>query len=322
MSIKYPFTYPIDGKELQIICKKSITNPDNNDTDNEYYAAEQLTRLTDARLNIITENWLFWVSETEIRLINKKNKDETVPNAFCIDIYPLIFERENNSTGSAIYKYIKEKEKEQKMPTNNNKPLFKFDFGPCDTQTLCLSFLGLAIKNSNNEWVNYNPKTKEITSVDGFCFDNNMPSFCYKIPTPITDIKVGDIVVNNQRYLFVQNIPEDKKTLSVINPYDSSIETIIPVKSPFGFNFITKVISFVNFNDASPDNPFGSQMLPFLMFSQQNNNVDMMPLAMMAAMGKNSKIDSKTPLLIAAFSGNKGINNENLLPFLLLKENI
>lgn len=71
----------------------------------------------------------------------------------------------------------------------------------------------------------------------------------YKMPVPIKDIKDGDIIIHNRVPMFVVEVYE--KTLGVIDIYSGESKTIILSKSPFGFDFATKVVSIIDFGASS-----------------------------------------------------------------------
>ena len=177
--------------------------------------------------------------------------------------------------------------------TNKNKCVEKendtmmkgihFDFGPCGN-TVRLSMYGMAIQNIAGEWVSYNPDSREIINVDVF----NMPDggkYMYKMPVAIADVKVGDIVVHNKVPMFVTAINENG-TFEVTDVRAGETKSIIPTRNMFGFNFMTKVVSlFGAFTDApTADQPFGN-MLPFLMMSGDNKDIDPMLMFMMMGQG-------------------------------------
>ena len=108
---------------------------------------------------------------------------------------------------------------------------------------------------------------------------------------------------------------EDGK-FEVIDPYEGTAITILPLSSPFGFNFIESLVSLTDcMPNADEDNPFGN-LLP-LMLAGNGDKLPMMTLVMvmvaMAMMMDNSDID---PMMMLLFNGK---DNCNLSTFLLMK---
>ena len=106
------------------------------------------------------------------------------------------------------------------------------------------------------------------------------------------------------------------QALDVIDIYSGEHKTIILSRSPFGFNFATKVVSLIDFgamsdNTPSEDNPFGN-MWPLLMLND-SGSIDPMMLALMC-MGKG---DNANPMMMCALLASKG-DNDNLLPLMLM----
>lgn len=160
-----------------------------------------------------------------------------------------------------------------------------FDFGPCGS-TVRLSMYGMAIQNVNNEWVSYNPDSREIINVDVFNMADG-GKYMYKMPVAIADVKIGDIVIHNRVPMFVTAVNENG-TFEVTDVRAGEAKTVIPTRNMFGFNFMTKVVSlFGAFTDApTADQPFGN-MLPFLMMGE-NKDIDPMMMFMMMNQGGNN----------------------------------
>lgn len=196
---------------------------------------------------------------------------------------------------------INNNKEEDKMSVNK---IFNFEFGPVSKTQFRLSPYGLAVATEANGWVSYNKDTNEVINVDIFNFD--ISNFIYKMPVGLNDIKSGDVLIHSKKPVFVRKVNQDG-SVSVVNYADSTLSDILPVKSPFGFNFFTKVNSFIDLNaaNANKENPFGN-MLPFLIFSDQKSDID--PMAM----------------ILLANQGNKDMFNFNNNPFmfyLLLNKN-
>ena len=200
------------------------------------------------------------------------------------------------------------KKEDNKM---NNK-IFNFDFGPVKGDNIRMSMYGLAVKNRDGNYVAWDKVNENIMNVDILNFNGD--GLMYKIPVAIKDIKDGDIVIHNKVPMFVLEVFD--KSLDVIDIYSGERKSIMLAKSPFNFNFATKVISLIDFgamggDTPSEDNPFGN-MWPLLMLGD-SGSIDPMMLALMCA----SKGDCANPMMMYALMASKG-NNDNLLPLMLM----
>lgn len=223
---------------------------------------------------------------------------------------------------SRIHKAIDEALKEQNTFNNDdnkkgNKKMkaFNFDFGPCTNDNIRMSMYGLAVKNANGTWVSYNPESKEIIDVDIFNFDGG--KFLYKMPVAIKDVAPGDIVIHNRKAMFVIDVSEAGMT--AIDPQAGEEKKILLTKSPFNFNFATKVVSLFNMtsNAPTPDAPFGN-MLPFLMMSENGGEFDMNTVLMLSMMGGQPGMDfSKNPMMMY-FLMKDSKNADDLLPLMFM----
>lgn len=198
---------------------------------------------------------------------------------------------------------------------NKKMKAFNFDFGPCTTDNIRMSMYGLAVKNANGTWVSYNPESKEIIDVDIFNFDGG--KFLYKMPVAIKDVKVGDIVIHNRKAMFVTEVAETGMT--AIDPQAGEEKKILLTRSPFGFNYATKVVSLFNMtSDApTPDAPFGN-MLPFLMLSEDSGEFDMNTMLMLSMMSGQAGMDfSKNPMMMY-FLMKDSKNADDFLPLMFM----
>ena len=212
------------------------------------------------------------------------------------------------------------------VDNNNNKNIskketkemnmFNFDFGPVPGQRFRMSPYGLAVNTSNNGWIAYNSKTGELINVDIVNFD--ISKMIYKMPVAESAIAAGDILMHGGKPVFVRNV-NTNGTVEVIDYANASVSNILPVKSPFGFNFYTKVCSLFNFDantTANADNPFGN-MLPFLMLSGEEDGDFDPTMLMIASMMTNGNIDfSKNPMMMYFLMNRKDRND--MLPFFFM----
>ena len=213
-------------------------------------------------------------------------------------------------TKDDVKKIIEEHEKEKKEKTTmNTSKMFNFDFGPVSGSQFRMSPYGLAVCTQTNGWVAYNTETKELMNVDILNFD--ISKMIYKMPVALSDIKEGDIVLHGGKPMFVRSLTPSGAAISVINYADATMLDILPVKSPFGFNFFTKVCTLFNFDvsAASPQNPFGS-LLPFLMLGE-DKEID--PMVFMLMGGSNF---TSNPMMMYLLMNQK--DKGDMLPFFMM----
>lgn len=216
---------------------------------------------------------------------------------------------------SRVRSHLENKSEPTMKEKENNKmdnKIFNFDFGPIKSDNVRMSMYGLAVKNRNGNYVAWDKANESIMNVDILNFNGD--GLMYKMPVPIKDIKEGDIIIHNRIPMFVVEVYE--KTLGVIDVFSGEKKNIILSKSPFGFDFATKVVSIMDFgamSDDTPseDNPFGN-MWPLLMLND-SGSIDPMALAFMCA----GKGHDANPMIMYALLASKG-NNDNLLPLMLM----
>ena len=193
---------------------------------------------------------------------------------------------------------------------------FNFDFGPCNNNAVKMSLYGLAVKNSTGTWVSYDPKSENIIDVDILNFDG--AKYLYKIPTAIKDIALGDVVVHAGKPMFVVGIGANSKSLNVVDPISGEKKEVMLTRSPFGFDFATKIVNFLgNFMDsaATPDNPFGNMWMLMLAQGDNNDISNLLPLMLM-----NGGTANINPMMMYFLLGNKG-GNDSLLPLMFMMNN-
>ena len=99
----------------------------------------------------------------------------------------------------------------------------------------------------------------------------------------------------------------------VLDIWSGEEKTIVPTRSPFGFEFMTKIVSLMDFGNANKDNPFGN-MLPLLLLNDSNSKDN---TALMMAMMYGHTDMMKNPMLVYAAMDKNGKMND-VLPFLLM----
>lgn len=198
---------------------------------------------------------------------------------------------------------------------------FNFDFGPMNGNVVRMSIYGLAVKNKTGSWVAYDAKNEEIMDVDVFNFDGS--KFLYRMPVAINDVAAGDIIVHMSVPMFVVGKSEDGKAVYAVDPVAGERKEIMLTKSPFGFNFVTKVVNFLgNVFTADASNPFGNlglmlmlsgdgdfdaKDLMFMSLMTGNagnglNNIANNPLMLYGLLGDKSK-EMDPPMLVALMGG-------------------
>ena len=200
---------------------------------------------------------------------------------------------------------IIEKEKEN---------MFNFDFGTCENANIRMSLYGLAVKNTSGSWVAYDAAKGNIVDVDILNFEGG--KYFYKIPTALKDVAAGQVIIHNRVPMIVINA-EDKNNIMAVDPVAGEKKVILPTKSPFGFEFVTRVVSMFDMCGAKPEanaeNPFGN-ILPFL-FMEGNKDID--PMMLMCMSG--GKMDMSNPMMMYFLF--KDGDKSDMLPLLFMAQN-
>lgn len=191
---------------------------------------------------------------------------------------------------------------------------FKFDFGKITDGQVRMSMYGLAVKNVSGAWTAYDKAAGDLMDVDILNFDAS--NMLYKMPVAMKDVKVGDVIIHARKPMFVVDKTE-AGDLVAVDPVAGEKKTIMPSKSPFGFNFCTKVISLfdgITSNaEASAENPFGNMWM--LMLMGGDNNKDMLlPLMMMNQDG----LGNMNPMMLALMMSDSGDLKDLALPLMLM----
>ena len=191
-----------------------------------------------------------------------------------------------------------------------------FEFGPVKNDAVRLSPYGLAVKNLDNSWVAYDVASDSIIDVDVFNFEGK--NLIYKVPAVPSSIKVGDVIVHQGKAMcVVADICEGDTCASVIDPRVGESKEILFCRSPFGFNFVTKLVSLLDMSgiDANPDNPFGN-LWPLAMMGDKDCDAATMMAFMMMSNGSSCDFDMSNPMMMYALM--RGDNKDMLLPMMLM----
>lgn len=148
----------------------------------------------------------------------------------------------------------------------------------------------------------------------------------YAMPCAIKDIQVGDVIKHtNGNAVFVTST---EGGIHVVDVAAGEKKVILPTKSMFGFDFVTKIVTLFDFSgtNASPDRPFGN-LLPFMLLgsSDKGDMKDILPMMMlMGGMNGDSSpfgaIDMNNPLMLMALMG--GSESKDFFPMMLMMQMI
>lgn len=207
---------------------------------------------------------------------------------------------------------ISENKKEKK-----DMNFFKnFEFGPVKNDTVRLSPYGLAVKNLDNSWVSYDAASDSIIDVDVFNFEGK--NLIYKIPAAPHIVRAGDMIVHQGKGMYVlTDVCEGDTCVSVIDPRAGESKEILFTKSPFGFTFVTKLVSLLDMSgiNANTDNPFGN-LWPLALMGDKDCDAATMMAFMMMNNSEGCNFDMSNPMMMyALMSGN---NKDMLLPMMLM----
>ena len=191
---------------------------------------------------------------------------------------------------------VKESEAKRKK---ENSFMTKFNFGTCENDNVRMSIYGLAIKNLAGDWVSYDAtNSQKIVEVNDFCFE-------------------GGKYLHNRVPMFVDTVDEAKGNFIVIDIREGEIKNIMPTQSPFGFNYITKVVNlFESFtNKPNAEQPFGN-LMPFMLMNKDNKDgKDLDPMMLMMLNNQGNMDFTENPLMMYMLMKDSKFD---LLPYLMM----
>jgi len=236
---------------------------------------------------ITDASYSFWKSNRkndEWKSFRRSNSIEGYRNGYVGFINPntktlSTFERTGTTTDTMAQK--------SKTSINSNKSKtmkqLNIDMGPVAGNNFKLTVMGTVAVAVNGGFSSYDTKTGELTDVTGFTLD--MDGMFYNMPS--SNVEEGDLVKVKGGYGYVQEVKKNKVRVLLL---DGEEKTLVSTKSPFGFNFYTKVVSIMDmgngkgtglFGDMNPmmlmmmsnkdggtGNPFGGDMMSMMMMSQ------------------------------------------------------
>lgn len=209
-----------------------------------------------------------------------------------------------------VNRRVERKDKEEKKSMETKKMFGNLEFGPVNNYHL--SHLGIALKNAAGDIVSYDKEKNEIVNVD--LIDFGAKDMIYAIPCAIKDVHMGDVIRHtNGNAVFVTSVDNG---IHVVDVAAGEKKEIFPTKSMFGFDFVTKIVTLIDFSsmNASAEQPFGN-LLPLMLLGENSSNIkDMLPMMMlMGGMNGTSanafSFDMNNPLMLMALMGGSKDND-------------
>jgi hypothetical protein len=182
-------------------------------------------------------------------------------------------------------------------------------------QDVRMSIYGPAFKGEDGNWYTVG-NDDVLTDVSDLLLD--MDSYCYMMPVAKNQVKEGDFILHNGRWAKVTVIDEKGMVEGALDIFKK--EFIVPVltKSPFGFEFYTKLVPLLDFSkfQADTDTPFGA--LPMILMMNNKDDKDMLPMLMMMGTQGGFNFDMSNPMMMYFLM--KDGEKDNLLPFLMMNQ--
>ena len=181
-------------------------------------------------------------------------------------------------------------------------------------QNVWMSIYGPAFKSEDGNWYAVGADDT-LTDVSDLLLDTD--SYCYMMPVAKNQVKEGDFILHNGRWVKIISVDKERVdgALDIFKK-----EFIVPVltKSPFGFEFYTKLVPLLDFSkfQADTNTPFGA--LPMILMMNNKTDKDMLPMLMMMGTQGGFSFDMSNPMMMYFLMKDGG--KDNLLPFLMMNQ--
>ena len=182
---------------------------------------------------------------------------------------------------------LKNNNKKEKEQMNLNR-IFPSEFIGRD-DSVKMSIYGAAFQTGDKRDISFS--NGEWIDVTGLTFDFKCPA--YVLPTKKEDVAVGDFILHVGSWCRVIEVKE--KTLVVERIYSREISEILPTKSPFGFDFYSKLfMPFFGNVGGSVENLMSNPMALMMLCGDSKDFNDMLPLMLM----NGGNFDMSNPMMM------------------------
>ena len=193
--------------------------------------------------------------------------------------------------------YLTDKNENNLDNKKEKDSMFNFEFGKANNTGAGFSMYGLTFSTDDHSCIAY--KDGGWVDVPKEFIIKGMSDMLYMMPVAKKEVKANDYIRHNGRWVRVVEVTET--TIKVEDIYNKTVIEILPTRSPFGFDFYTKLVNmFDGFGGeakASAENPFGNMWMFMLMGDSKSNFKDMLPFMMMSN-GGDFKFDMSNPMMM------------------------
>lgn len=224
--------------------------------------------------------------KSEFQVFRRDNSIENYDNNNELGYNPFV-----NPNTKSFARFVETGENVTKTNTNTNTNSgmknLNIEMGPVKGDQFKLTVMGTVAVKVDGGYSSFDPETGELTDVTGFTLD--MDGMFYNMPS--AEVSVGDLLRVKGGYAYVQEVKKNKVVAMLL---DGEVKTLVSTKSPFGFNFYTKVVSIMDMG-GSNGGLFGGEMNPMMLMMMSGNQSgsgstnpfgggDMMTMMMMSQM--------------------------------------
>lgn len=188
------------------------------------------------------------------------------------------------------------KENEKENENKGEKNMFNFEFGKATG--VCMSLYGVAFQTGglNDDGIAYKDGGWVEVPKQLLLNNKSLRDMLYVMPVAKKDVKVNDFIKHNNHWCRVAEVTDT--TLKVEDVFTKTIVEILPTRSPFGFDFYSKLVNlFDGFGfgaaTANEENPFGNIGM-MMMLADGDMGDNLLPLMMMSG----GKMDMSNPMMM------------------------
>jgi len=192
-----------------------------------------------------------------------------------------------NPNSKTISYFSRTNEQPIQTQTKTSMRPMNLEMGPVKGTDLKLTVMGTVAVAINGGFSSYDQEAGTLTDVTGFTMD--FDGAFYNMPA--VEVEQGDLIRTKHGLGYVKKSNEKSVKVMLL---DGEVKEIVSTKSPFGFNFYTKIVSIFDMGGGEGSGLFGEMNPMMLMMMSQNGDGgtsngnpfggDMMSMMMMSQM--------------------------------------